>query len=369
MARQFQTIQQVEDFWYGQDSEITQADAPFLTSTTAALNKVYGAKVWAQLNQTANTWGFLPKYPYRNGGFRVLTARAASAGGGIAEAANVPETIKPTFALVAPAQKEVTHTFEISFKLDAITASEDDAIGFDELQSQMATHHAEMLNKMLWTDNDTLAGNNIESIDRIVGSYSEIDGGSQTAGDLDIYGLDRDASASWADAFVDHASADRDLTDAIVRGLIENTVENGAYAQGQVWVTGTDTWSRITGLYQSQVRYNPIGEATVQPSVNGIQTQEGANFGVQVATLYYRPVVVDKDVPKDTISRLYLLDISDPTSSGRPRLGIQVLTPTMYFETKSPFEAGRFTRIGAYYTAAETICTFFAAQGKARDLK
>lgn len=370
MTTNFATIQQVEDFWYGEGSEISQIDAPFLTTSVAALNKVYGAKVWSQLNQTANTWGFLPKYPYRNGGFRTLTARAAASGGGIAEGGARPDTIKPTFALVEPSQKEVTHPFEISFKQDAISASQDDALGFDELLSQMATHHAEMLNVMLWTDNDTLAGNNLESIDRIVGSFSEIDGVGQTAGDLDVYGLDRDAGATWTDAFVDHNSGtDRDLTDAIIRGLIEQTVENGANAQGQMWVTGTDTWSRITGLYQSQVRYNPLGEATLQPSVNGIQTAEGVNFGVQLATLYYRPVVIDKDVPKDTISRLYLLDVSDPTGSGRPRLGIQVLTPTMYFESRTPFEVGKFTRMGAYYTAAELVCTFFKAQGKARDLQ
>jgi len=367
----FETIRQVEDYFYG-SGDIAQADDPFLTSTTGALNRVYGAKVWSQLNQTANTWGVLPKYPWQNSGYRALTARAASSGGGIAEGGAVPETIKPTFVEIDVDPAEVAHSFEISMRQDALDSGNDDTLGYDELQSQMATHHAEMLNVMLHTDVDTLPGDNMESIDRVVSSNGEVSDGTIAldAGDSDIYGIDRDSGASWADAYVDHNSGtDRQITDELIRSLIENTEENGANRSGQVFITGFDTANQITGLYESQVRYNPIGEAYIEPSVNGYNTGEGMNAGQKVVTLYTRPIIEDKDVVKDTISRLYLLDISDPNNSGRPRLGISVLSPTLYFETKEPFQNNKFTREGLYYTSGQLVCTFFAAQGKIRDLK
>lgn len=351
------------------EAEIRQLDAPVITTTTGVFNAQFGAKTFSQLNQTANSFGALPKYVWPQSGFRAVTARAAASGGGVAEAAALPDTIKPTFAEITVPLKEIAHNFEQSTRYEAVSNAGDDTIPWEELRELMSVHHAEMLNVMLHVDGDTLAGNNIESLDRVASSAAEATAFSWTTGDEDIHGIDRSA-ASWADAIVLHASGtDRVITDLLIRSLDQQTLAAGANKPGQMWITGYDTWNDITGLYQSQVTYNPIGNAYVAPSVNGIQVASpGVNFGVSVATLYDRPVICDKNVVKDTKSRLYLFDTSDPGGRGRPRLGIAVAKPTQYVESDSMFSINKFAKEGMYFTQCELVCTFFACQGKIRDL-
>lgn len=367
MTKEINNITELVDAFYG--GEITQVDAPMIRTTTGSFNATFSAKAWAQVNQDANTLGILPKYPWQRSGFRALTARAAASGGGLAEAAAVPDTIKPTFVEVTVTPKQIVHTFETSLIVEALSGKGDDMLDFEYLREQMAVHHAEMMNVMLHTDGDTLAGNNLESLDRVCASAAEATALSWTAADEDIYGIDRSA-ASWADAQVLHNSGtDRALTDSLIRTLIANTAAAGANQAGQVWVTGFDTAADIEGLYQTQVRYSPLGESFVQPSVEGVKAAApGVNFGVRVATLYGRPIITDKNVFKDTKSRLYLVDTSDPTGSGRPRLGLCVAQPTAYYETKSPLEMAKTTREGLYITIAELVCTNLAVQGKIREL-
>lgn len=95
-----------------------------------------------------------------------------------------------------------------------------------------------MVNIMLLTDVDTLAGNSFESLDRVVSSKSEEDNTGITAGDADIYGLDRsDSTVSWADAQVLHNNnTDRDLTLQLVDSLFQN-----------VWTAGGSPKVLLTG--------------------------------------------------------------------------------------------------------------------------
>ncbi len=130
--------------------------------------------------------------------------------------------------------------------METFLATKDDGLGdaMKVMREEMAKHHVEMINKMLLTDNDTLAGDNIESLDRIIGSYSEINGVGQTAGDLDIYGLDRDAGATWSDAYVNHNSnVARTFTIDLLDTTLTNLRKNGA--QPKVILTGYDTQERI----------------------------------------------------------------------------------------------------------------------------
>ena len=95
------TIQDMERMFYSNVGAeyITKTDAPVITSTTGVYNAVYGAMVWAALNQEANAFGILPKYPWVRSGWRVITARAGSTGdGGIVEDGTIPDTIKPDFS-------------------------------------------------------------------------------------------------------------------------------------------------------------------------------------------------------------------------------------------------------------------------------
>ena len=379
MRNYIRSITDMEKLYYSPVGAkyIAKADAPVLTTTTGVYNAIYGAQVWAQLNQEANVFGVLPKTPWTRSGWRVITARAATSGGGVAENGTLPDTLKPTFQEISTKPKTVAHTFDVSEVQQFLAEeSEDDAIGgMEMMRSLMGIHHKEMMNVMLMTNVTTVASNNLESVDRVASSYAEVTNcGDVDANDADIYGLDRDAAASWADAYVDeNANVDRDLTDEMIRTGLRTVKQQGGNTT--VIVTGYDTYAKIQGLYEPSVRYMPIGEATAKVGVNGIQTEAGLGFGVNVATLYGIPLILSKDTVKDTISRIYFLDTSDPEGFGKPRLGIDVAKPTQYFEAgmyasnKDPFGIDRLGTEGMYRTMAELKCRFFKAQGKIRDLK
>ena len=205
-----------------------------------------------------------------------------------------------------------------------------------------------------------------------------------TAGDMDPYGAaatsawnDRDAGANTAvDAYVDHNSSTvRSITDSVLQGVLQNVLANGANPNGQIIQTGYDTWSQINQLYDPQVRYNVMGQARVQPGVNGVKTIEGINVGIQVSTWNAKPILMSKNTVQDTggISRFYMLDISNPEGYDLPRLSLKIAKPTQYFEAGinqgTPFAINKFGTEGMYRTMGELNCTFFKAQAKARDLK
>lgn len=365
-----------------------KADDPVITTTTGVYNAVYGAQAWVQLNMEANTFGVLPKTVWNRSGWRVITARTATLPyGGRAQTAALPDTVKPTFKEVSTLPKLSAVTFEVGEIQEFLaTQGGDDAFAaMSDLRTYMAVEHKEDLNKQLNTQNGTLASNNVDSVDRVVGSYGEITNAKEsdestayTTGDLDIYSQDRDAAASWADAYVSYnatAGSVRSLSDSLLQSLLHNTLQNGANPNGQIVQTGYDTWATINQLYDPQVRYNLLGTAKVQPGVNGVKTLEGSEVGIQVSTIFGKPIIISKDTVQDTggISRMYMLDMSNPEGFDLPRLSFRIAKPTQYFEAGmnqgNPFAVDKFSTKGMYRTMGEIICTFFKVQGKLRDLK
>ena len=120
------------------------------------------------MNQEFNAFSILPKRPWDRSGWRVITASPNNDGvlhGGVAENAILPETVRPTFQHVAAKPKTIAHTFDMS-ETAIFLADKDDGLGDirSVLKEEMGKHHAEMVNKMLLTDVDTVAGNNFESL-------------------------------------------------------------------------------------------------------------------------------------------------------------------------------------------------------------
>lgn len=358
----FNTIQDMVSAFYGpRGSEfvanaVQKADAPILSSTTGFYNRVFGAEAWALLNNQANTFGVIPKEPLNHTGFRVITARAASLGnGGIAENAALPDTIKPTLATANITLKTVAHNFDMSLVQELLDKGDDDTVGFEFVREYMAGEHAAHINKMLHGDVGTLAGNNVESIDRVCSSQSE-ESALLDAGDADIYGFDRSASTAF-DAYVDHNSGtDRALTLDMLRTAIDTITENSG-ERPNVIVTGFDTGRDIDALFESQTRY--LVER-VKLGLNGIESAAGNDTGIAVSAVYGIPVIRDKDVTKDTVSRVYFLNTK--------YLFMGVKMPTAYFESNDFFAINKLGREGMYLTIGELVCLRLNAQGKIRDL-
>ncbi len=376
------TIQELENFYYGSDNSIAKADAPILSSTSGVYNRVFGKFVWATFNQEANTVGILPKTVWDKSGWRLQTARAGSAAdGGVAEGGAVPDTIKPTFIEVSNTLKTNAHTFEVSEHQQYFVQNDDDAIGDLEYQREiMGVKHREAMNQLLLADASAEASvatanysgkNGFETIDRVISSDSEEDafGGTYTSY-FDIFGLDRDSATTY-DSNVSHNSGtDRALSDSLIRTTIYDVKADGGNTT--VINTGYDTARTTLALYSDQVRYNVLSETNVQVGVNGIQTENGMDVGMRISTIYQIPMIESKDVTKDTISRMYFLDTSDPEGSGKPRLSLDISHPTQYFQAgiddNSPFVIDKFTTKGMYRTNGEIRCTSLQSQGKIRDI-
>lgn len=376
------TINELEEYFYG--SDITKADAPVLSSTTGVFNAVFGKFVWDQFNQEANTFGILPKTVWKKSGWRLATARAGStADGGVSEGGAIPDSIKKTYAEVTNGLKTVAHNFENSEIQEYLASVEDDAAAnLTQLMQGGATKHKEAMNQMLLRDVSALAAaatanyagiDGFESLDRVISSDSEEDafGGTYTSF-FDIFGLDRDSATTY-DSVVDHNSGtDRDLTDSVLRSNIYDIKEAGGNTT--VMNTGWDTINATIALYIDQLRYsNVVSESKVTVDVNGIQTEEGLNAGFRVSSVYGIPMIASKDVTKDTLSRIYLLDTSDPENAGEPRLTLSIAKPTRFFEAGinrgTPFVIDKFTTQLLYETVGEIKCTRLDLQGKIRDLK
>jgi len=390
MARNYmRTVNDMERYYYGagqsmgysySGSELLKADAPMLSTTAGTYQAIYGRKVWSQLNQEFNAFSILPKKPWDRSGWRVVTAKpSTSVGGGVAENATLPDTTKPTFQHVAAKPKTIAHTFDMS-ETAIFLNDKDDGLGDirSVLKEEMGKHHAEHINQMLTQDSETLAGNDIESLDRVTGNDGGSSGGLTSmetgasagtdhcgASDLDIYSIDRSAN-SWSNAEVDCGS-DRAAGNRRTLSLDHlDTIFQKVWIRGgnpKVMLTGYDTLMRIQQLLQSQQRF--MEEKRVVPTYNGVKGVPGVEAGFIVATYNGVPIIPSKDVQADGISRIYMLDTD--------YLYYSTAKPTQYFEsgieTGDPFAVNRLGQEGLYRTMGEVWTTFFGGQGSIRDLQ
>ena len=391
MARDYvRTITDMERYYYGAGnamgysytgSELLKADSPMLSTVGGTYQAIYGRKVWSQLNQEFNAFSILPKRPWDRSGWRVITKRPNNDGvlhGGVAENATLPETVRPEFQHVAAKPKTIAHTFDMS-ETAIFLADKDDGLGDirSVMKEEMGKHHAEMVNKMLCTDVDSPAGNNLESLDRVTAAYHDDGTAATTTGmnnghdnlsadaDLDIYSISRSAN-SWANAemsnnVVSDTSTDRVLTLDLMDEMFQKLWIRGG--NPKVILTGYDTLMRIQQLLQSQQRF--MEEKRVTPTYNGVKGVPGIEAGFIVATYNGVPIIPTKNMLPDTISRMYYLDTD--------YLYFSTAIPTQYFEsgieTGDPFAINRLGQEGLYRTMGEVWTTFFGAQGSIRDLK
>lgn len=372
MGKFFRTIPDMQNYFYDPanlseiHADMMKADAPIISSTTGVRNVVFGAKLNIQLVNSVNTFGLLEKRPWQKSGYRAVTAAATTIKGGTSESGAIGDTIKPTFAEITVPPKLAHFPYEESSIQKALEPTEDDTTKWGDIVQEMQTEFINAINRALNTDNDTLASTDIESIDRIIGSYSEIAGVGQTANDLDIHGLDRDAAASWADAYVSHNSGtDRTLTLALLDAVLTNIRPYWDASKGnsnKVMTTGNDTLERMQQLLVAQQRYTAPVSAKV--GVNGIETLVGAEAGFNIATYQNIPVFPENEMQQDTISRVYVID--------KDNLFFAMLTPPQHLETRGPQDyilLDAFNVRAVDYLQGEVTCTKFKAQGKLRDLK
>jgi hypothetical protein len=379
------TLDDIELFYLGKDGhpfvgydellEITKAAGEVSTQVTGILNATYGAYIWRQLNSEANAFGILPKTTWFRTGWRIMKAFATASASDIilsSEIANLPAPVRPEIDTVRPKPKIHAEVFDVTDIVEALaTSSVDDLWGaLSQVRVEIGAEFIKRINQLLLrkvAEADS-AWNGLTSLDRIVGHSGE--DGAGTNYDV-VYGIDRTTNP-WANAYVNYAGTPRAISDALIRDVLMGARTNGGNTN--VILTGYDTFTALSGLYMTFVRYLPMGETAVQVGVNGISTASGIDAGIRVASLYGVPVIQSVDAPKGIgsgeISYLFALDTSDPEGYGVPRLGLSVLRPVEYFETGAEGFAylNKFVRRGIYRFVGETAGRLLAGQGKLRDI-
>jgi len=237
--------------------------------------------------------------------------------------------------------------------------------------------------------------NKVSTIDRVVASADEeanatgIGGTSLDDGDLDVYNLNRsdtaadgDNEANWADAVVNHAAGagDRQLTKSVINATIESLEQNGTNRDNLVMFTGYDTARVVSELTESQFRADAMADAmkeAVQRGTDDAETRSGVGFNTQLNTYEGIPIVPGPNVPSDSLSRIYLLDMTemqDPvTGQNVPKLGIETYVP-MTVETAglgqqtNTLALGNLVEQQGILVTHQLRCNRFNHQGKIRDL-
>lgn len=387
----FKDMQELEDWYYQKifgDNILLKTDSPTLSNSAGWLNAIYGKKVWAQLNMEANVFALLPKEPWTQSGIRFKTKRATTdgsteatngTGGQDAEGLSaLPDTLQPVYQQQKIMPKTIWHGFNTS-ELSDFLSGVDDAIDLlPQLREDLAEFHAFQINQMLMKEIDTPSADNIESIDRVCSSSANEDtthAGVGAITDHNIWyqhgargtaGLTRDAdnaSNAWADAQASvgtNDTTDRTLTLAIIDSELQYIWKAGG--KPKVIITGYDTLMRWQQLLEAERRY--MESAKIVPTYGGVRgPAPGVEAGFMVATYHQIPIIPTQaaDACIDTISRIHFLDTDF--------VRFRTAKPTRYLESRDIFALDKLQIEGAYETMGELVCTFFAGQGKIRDLK
>ena len=339
---------------------------------TAYCNRVYGALLWANLNQEANFFGMVPKVTWVKSGWRVKTGFAESTLSNItiSETGALPAPVYPEVATLSTTPKVMAEQFEVSDVLEALASQGADDIWGQahQVRVEIGTEFVKHLNQLFLARVTAAQGaNEPTSLDRIVSVPGEFGANGAWA---NVYGIDKSTNA-WANPYVDYdTTALRPLTDDMIRKAIQGARKNGG--NPNAILTGYDTYAAIQGLYTTFVRYNVLGQSFVQFGINGIQTAEGIGAGIQVATLYGLPVVQSVDTPNGgqagEIDYIYFLDMTDTEGYGIPRLAMSVLRPVEYFESRDYILLNKFVIRGAYRFVGELIARNIRGQAKIRDI-
>lgn len=393
-------------------SDIAQ-HAAFTSDDAGRSNDVYGAVLWNQANINTPLYGLFPKVDATSASTNINDPR--------------PQTFRAAFGppqMDTPAEggqwgdpvtfetreeKATPHHSQMLFEGTIIQQIE------SQLQDDVPLDNITALGEDYWQLRfetqglaRAIAGSNsgtptpqydadgaLTSIDRIVASSDEeanatdVNGNAFTDGDLDVYTVDRSATGAdaaneggWFDAVVDHnaGNGDRQLTANLVNTNIEALGDNGASIEDLVLYTGRDTARVLSELRAAQFRFDGNGNPAsqnVDRGVDSAETRQGTPTNTRLSHWDGIPVVEGQNVPSDSLSRIYLLDLStmtDPVTNEQvPKFGIET-----YFgpitETAGPNQSTNTLAIDnlaeqvGYLVTHEPVCRRANHTSKIRDI-
>jgi len=367
----FDTWDSMMESYYGFDpmnDMSNKADAPYVMGTTGVRNVLYGPWLTAIIVTAANALGAQRDAPWKKSGYRLATAMefGSTPGEGQTEGGAIPYSVMDTIDTLAIPPKTLANVIEMS-TAEMAMEGKDDVLKWAEL---VDFRRKVILNSVdqsiLAYAGAATAGNNLESIDRIISSYDEIANAGEggTASNWNYEGKSRTGAASAYDAYVKHFSGSTatfalSYLDALMQNCIpfwdDGSVEN------KCWITGPDTLARMQQLIMLQFR-GQMNLEPVQYTVNGAKTLPGQKSFTMVSMYDNIPAIMDKFVDKhyttgaSGISKVYLED--------QNYVELAVGQPWQYQESMEYLATGKLGKRGIFHFVGEMTAFNFGCHGK-----
>ena len=339
---------------------IQKIDSPITTADAAAFNAIFGPYAIMQIVQDANYLNALPDETWPSSGFRAVTTASIASGVGVAQSSDRPDTIEPTYAEIPITPKEGAVTTELSDVM-VVVSETDDTITFNVNKEVVQSNFLEAWDTDLLVDGDTLACNNMESLDRACASAALSTAKSWTANDEDLYTLDR-TSATYFDGQNSYASSTRYLTRDLLDTAMTSAWQYWTRKSGDIdkafWLTGHDTYVEMMALEEAK-HFLTTERATF--GMNGVNSPPGGDVGITISKYKGIPVILDTNVvTADDIARIYLVN--------KEFASIAYGRPLEFLTNGNPFVVG-FNQMGLWHYIGEARYTKPKALYEIRDLK
>ena len=348
---------------------------------TAYFNTMYGASVFNQLNTKSDVFKLLRKEGWTQSGWRVLTARSAAASNiGIAEGAALGTSDVPDLAEVTATIKEIVSPYTVTTRAAILAEADDGVKGLSAfLRAQAAEAHSYYIDAHLCADYAAVAvaGSdvNFTPLTRVTSNYAQVAARSGTvAAEVDIYDLGaRGDGATWADAYVSHASStNRPLTLDLLDAAIQNAIENGASYDNLILLTGHTQLTELKQLIiagTSNATWRMTMDAQAPKGTNGVSSEPGMNLDGRMGYYDSIPIYATQHLAAT------MTDQSGGTGMGpmllldMEHLYMKIAAPTTFLAQEDLANVQALKRNYAFMTAGELICTKFNSQGLITDLK
>ena len=366
---------------------ISKAADEATTADTAYFNTMYGATVFNQLNTKSDVFKLFRKEGWNQSGWRVLTARSVAAsnkgigeGGTFGATGNDVEGDIPDLAQVKADVKEIVSPFTVTTRAAILAEADDGVKGLAAfLRAQAAEAHSFYIDKMLCADPATAAVpaslDDFTPLMRIAGNNDQLSLSGVDANEMDLYDLDRDGGATWADAFVDDGNGtNRPLSLELLDDTIQSAIENGASYQNLIFLTGHQQLSELKRLIlaggpSNNGVFRMMMESANPKGTNGVASEPGQNLETRVGYYDSIPIYATQHLATALtgssggtgMGPILLLDLE--------HLSLKIAAPTTFLAQEDLANVQALKRNYAFMTAGEMICYKFASQGMIRDLK
>lgn len=305
--------------------------------------------------------------------FHPIVTPGITSGLGIAEGGDLPDTVHPDLGVYTLTPVTMMPTFDMS-SVQMNLEKYDETVKWATLVDNMGNEFNRRLNANILGNTTTVRGHNIESLPRMCSSYDEVHNCTDVnAGDADMWvkggtaQIDRDAGATYADAYVLHNDGNDlaftlDMLDDVIENCqpywLENSTEN------KVFLCDFATGQAIGRLASANKNYDMIKAAF---TVNGIKTLGDIDYTTRVAAYQGIPIIETSNMP-DSYVNVGVGPLGDILLLDLDNVWIALAEPPNYKESDDYLALGKAAHVGSIHMEAELACTMFKCHGKIRDI-